>query len=90
MTIKSVYFFTAPTCGSCKRAKEAVATFCANHKIPWTIVDVSDDNITPARYCVQSVPTVIGLKNNQPFSQISGNITAERMEGLFDDIYSQA
>lgn len=81
--LRSVFLFTSPTCAPCSLAKTIVGNFCAKNKIPWVLVDVTEDNITPNRYMVQSVPTVIGVRDGLPCGQITGNVTMDKMEKLF-------
>lgn len=82
--LKIVYIKT-PQCVPCKQKEPLIRGFCVARDVPLEEIDAHANPQAANRYRVQSVPTVIILKDGQVFQQRSGaGITAAWLEEVFN------
>lgn len=73
--MKTVIFFTSPTCGPCKLIKPIVQDMMEdNSDFSWMFVDITNDSANLAqRFAIQYVPTMVALCNNQEVGRHTGS-----------------
>ena len=74
--------FWAPWCGPCKilgPIVEELAKEYAGKAVKIAKMNVDDHSITPSKYGVMSIPTLIFFKNGKPLDQLIG---VQRKEDL--------
>lgn len=80
-----ILHFTADWCQPCKRLKPIVEDYIINNPgIEYETVDVDKKYSTAIEYAVQSVPTLIILKNNEITNRHSGIISYIDLDRLIN------
>ncbi len=81
--------FWAPWCGPCKMLGPIVEELSAEFSgkpVKIAKMNVDDESITPSKYGVMSIPTLIFFKNGKPIDQLIGVQKKEdlkkKIEGL--------
>lgn len=74
--------FWAPWCGPCKAISPTVEALEKEYgeKMTFTKVNVDENPITPSKYGVQAIPTLIFFKNGEIVDQITGMVAKEKLE----------
>ena len=74
--------FWAPWCGPCKAISPTVEALEKEYGDRMTFVKVNVDNnpISPSKFGVQAIPTLIFFKNGEIADQITGMVAREKLE----------
>lgn len=74
--------FWAPWCGPCKAIAPTVEQLAKDFgdKIKFTKCNVDDNPVTPAKYGIRAIPTLIFFKNGDIAEQITGMVAKAKLE----------
>lgn len=74
--------FWAPWCGPCKAIAPTVDALEKEYGNDMTFakVNVDENPVSPSKYGVQAIPTLIFFKNGEIVNQITGMVAKEKLE----------
>lgn len=74
--------FWAPWCGPCKAIGPVVETLAETYgdKIKFTKCNVDDNPVTPGKYGIKAIPTLIFFKDGNVADQITGMVAKSKLE----------
>jgi len=80
--------FWAPWCGPCKAigpvVEELSATF--GEKVKFTKCNVDNNPVTPGKYGIKAIPTLIFFKDGNVVEQITGMVAKSKLEDAINNI----
>ncbi|MBF0231836.1 MAG: thioredoxin [Desulfamplus sp.] len=80
--------FWAPWCGPCRAIAPTIEALEKSYagKIKFVKVNVDENPLTPSKYAIQAIPTLIFFKNGQIADQITGMVAKAKLEEAIEGI----
>ena len=80
--------FWAPWCGPCKAIGPAINELAGifGDRMKFTKCNVDDNPITPGKYGIKAIPTLIFFKDGQVVEQVTGMVAKSKLEETINNI----
>ena len=74
--------FWAPWCGPCRAIAPVVEELASQmgDKVAFAKCNVDDNPVTPSKYGIRAIPTLIVFKGGEVVEQITGNVPRSKIE----------
>ena len=80
--------FWAPWCGPCKAIGPAIESLSATYgdRMQFTKCNVDDNPVTPGKYGIKAIPTLLFIKDGKVVDQITGMIAQGKIEETIGNV----
>jgi thioredoxin 1 len=88
--IPAVVDFWAPWCGPCKAIGPILDELAKAYgdKVKFTKCNVDDNPVTPGKFGIKAIPTLIFFKNGEVSDQITGMVAKSKLEEALKNVLS--
>ena len=78
--------FWAPWCGPCRAIGPLMEEIAAalNDKVKFTKCNVDNNPVTPGKYSIRSIPTLMFFKDGNVFDQVIGIVAKSKIEDIIN------
>jgi len=86
--VQTTIFFTLPLCGPCKAIGPIMEDLARNFgdKVTFFKCNVDDNTVTPSKYGIKAIPTLIFFKGGQVADQITGMVAKAKLEESINNV----
>ncbi|NNG02298.1 MAG: thioredoxin [Desulfobacteraceae bacterium] len=84
----AVVDFWAPWCGPCKAIGPVIEELATSFgdKIKFTKCNVDDNPVTPGKFGIKAIPTLIFFKDGKVVEQITGMVAKPKLEEAINNV----
>lgn len=84
----AVVDFWAPWCGPCRAITPLLENLADTYgeKIKFTKCNVDDNPVTPGKFGIKAIPTLIFFKEGEVVEQITGMVAKSKLEATIKDL----
>ena len=80
--------FWAPWCGPCRAIGPVIEDLAGSHgdKVQFKKCNVDDNPVTPSKFGIKSIPTLIFFKDGKVSEQVVGIVSKSKLEDIIDKL----
>ena len=83
--MKTLNYFTSPTCGPCKMFKPIVDTITSELGVPTNYIDISTSMELANKFDVKAVPTIMLMKDGQMYKRHTGIMNKDQFKNFINN-----